>query len=609
LKIIAKIFAIGYSSIIFLLICCAFSLIFFGVAELWHGVNPVEALSVRDRFNSILESIGLLTIAVVALELGQTILEEEVQRQAHVSAPTRVRRFLSRFMVVIIVALSIECLVAVFELAHEDASRLPQAASIGIAAGVLLAAWGVFIKLNTSAEELEPEAMEKTKREDSVHTYSQYLKYYGREKKAILRKKVKLTDSKAVLTTDELEYNTLTKIGTYLKGGRLVNGKTVLTSTEGYYYGETRDVYFKKKVVLTDPEYKLTTDTLLYNTYTEIARFVSPTNVVTGTRKIKTSEGYYDLRNKKVILGKRPFIEDKDYTLTADNIAFDDSTGFGDALGSSVLKSKDTSGGYSVLSNRLQLNNRTSAILATQKPLMIIKQGADTVYVAADTLYSGKLTELRKFRPVPLITDSLNTAVKTRPAKKDSSSNRFLEAYFHVRIFTDSLQVVGDSLFYSFEDSAFRLFKDPVVWAQENQVTGDTIYLYTQNKKPKHLYVFENGLAINKVAKQFYNQVKGNSINGYFMQGNIDFLKARGSAESIYYAADESGGFIGANRATSDVIDMYFKNRNPNRIVARNNLQGTITPIKQVMPDEMKLRGFKWQEDRRPKSKYELMGE
>jgi hypothetical protein len=54
----------------------------------------------------------------------------------------------------------------VFEVAHTDVSRLPQAASIGVAAGVLLASWGVFIKLNKSAEEIEPEAMEKTKRED-----------------------------------------------------------------------------------------------------------------------------------------------------------------------------------------------------------------------------------------------------------------------------------------------------------------------------------------------------------------------------------------------------------------------------------------------------------
>jgi hypothetical protein len=166
LKVIQKTFALGYSIIIFLFICIAFALIAFAVMELWHGLNPTITLALRERFNAVLESIGLLTIAIVALELGQTVLEEEVQRKAQISAPTRARRFLSRFMVVVVVALSIECLVSVFELAHEDPSRLPQAAAIGVAAGVLLAAWGLFVRLNKSAEELEPEAMAEAKGED-----------------------------------------------------------------------------------------------------------------------------------------------------------------------------------------------------------------------------------------------------------------------------------------------------------------------------------------------------------------------------------------------------------------------------------------------------------
>ncbi len=165
-NLISKIFIAGYAAVIVLFVCCALALIVFAVMELWHGVNPSAGLALRERFNSVLESIGLLTIAVVALELGQTILEEEVRREAQVSAPTRVRRFLSRFLVVVVVALSIESLVSVFEVAHEDASRLPHAASIAVGAAALLAAWGVFIRLNKSAEELEPEAMEKTKRED-----------------------------------------------------------------------------------------------------------------------------------------------------------------------------------------------------------------------------------------------------------------------------------------------------------------------------------------------------------------------------------------------------------------------------------------------------------
>ena len=166
MKVFLKLFTVGYLSIICIFYVCALALIAFALLELWHGVNPASSIELRERFNAVLESIGLLTIAVVALELGQTILEEEVQREVLVSSPTRVRRFLSRFMVVIVVALSIETLVAVFVLVHDDASKLPQAASIGLAAAVLLAAWGFFIRMNKSAEHLEPEAMAQTKSED-----------------------------------------------------------------------------------------------------------------------------------------------------------------------------------------------------------------------------------------------------------------------------------------------------------------------------------------------------------------------------------------------------------------------------------------------------------
>jgi lipopolysaccharide assembly outer membrane protein LptD (OstA) len=175
---------------------------------------------------------------------------------------------------------------------------------------------------------------------DSVHTYAQYLKYIGKEKLAILKRGVKLTDGKAVLTTNELEYHTDTKIGKYKNGGKVVNGKTILTSSEADYYGETRDINFTRKVVLVDPEYKVYTDTLLYNTYTEIARFVAPTKIVTSTRTIKTSEGYYDLKNKKAEFGRRPIVEDKDYTITADQMAYDNASGFSDALGNVVYKTR-----------------------------------------------------------------------------------------------------------------------------------------------------------------------------------------------------------------------------------------------------------------------------
>ena len=113
----------------------------------------------------IIEATGLLAAAVVALQISQTIAEEEVVRNAQISAPTRVRRFLSRFMVVIVVAVAVEALVATFK-AREHPELLLYAAATLTAVGVLLAAWGLFVRLNRYAEELEPEAMAEAKRED-----------------------------------------------------------------------------------------------------------------------------------------------------------------------------------------------------------------------------------------------------------------------------------------------------------------------------------------------------------------------------------------------------------------------------------------------------------
>jgi hypothetical protein len=120
----------------------------------------------RGAAQTIIEAVGLLAAAVVALQIAETIFEEEVIRNADISAPTRIRRFLSRFFVVVIVALAIEGLVATFKAIHEDPAQLLYAAIILVATGILLAAWAIFVRLNRYAEEIEPEAMAEAKRED-----------------------------------------------------------------------------------------------------------------------------------------------------------------------------------------------------------------------------------------------------------------------------------------------------------------------------------------------------------------------------------------------------------------------------------------------------------
>ena len=174
------------------------------------------------------------------------------------------------------------------------------------------------------------------------------------------------------------------------------------------------------------------------------------------------------------------------------------------------------------------------------------------------------------------------------------------------------MQAVSDSMFYSLEDSTFRLYTNPIAWSQDNQISGDTMFLFLANKHPERLYVYENALSIQQTGKKYYNQVKGNSINAYFLKGKMDYLKAKGNAETIYYGTDDHNKFVGVNQANCDVIDMYFEkvkdDSRPQRIVLRNNLQGTATPMGQANHNDLRLRGFHWLIDKRPKSKFDILG-
>lgn len=527
---------------------------------------------------------------------------------------------------------------------------------------------------------------------DSVHTYSDYLLYHTDTKIAILKKNVSLSDGKSILHTSELEYDVNQKLGIYRNGGKVVNGTSVLTSNSGIYYTDVKDAYFQGNVVMNDPQYKLEADSLLYNTESEIATFITKTYIEdSAKRTIVTSEGYYDLNNKVASFGLRPVIRDGPVTIIANQVDTDDNTGESVLTGNAVFK--DTAQGVSVLANSIVSNRNAGTMLATQHPLMIITQDRDSTFITADTLYSGRLDEL-KHAPdsasgnAPAI-DSVNgkpdsaalerttdsTRVGISPIKRDpaltkrlidstlaaaargdttvaednqtadsaltrttnmvdtarpaapkasmnstasinnggnnagDSANRFFRAYRNVKIFSDSMQAVCDSLFYSGADSIFRLFRDPVLWANNSQVTGDTIYMYTKNKKPDQLYVFEKGLMINRTGDDMYNQVSGNRLFGYFNEGEIDYMRAKGNAESIYYALDEQNKLIGINKASSDIIDMRFKDRELNRVVFISAVTGSMLPYRQATDQDKRLRNFNWQDDRRPKSKFELFGE
>jgi len=511
---------------------------------------------------------------------------------------------------------------------------------------------------------------------DSINTYSQHLIYATTDRIAHLDKDVRITNKKGTLLTQNLDYDLKTNIGNYYNGGKVVNGKTTLTSSEGTYYADTKDVYFKKNVHLVDPKYDIVTDSLLYNTEADLVTFITGTYIKSpNSGNVYTTQGTYDLKNGKAFFGNHSIIQDSTRTYSADNMAYDEKSSVAELEGNAVIK--DSVHGYVIVANQIYSNKKDNSFLATKKPVLIfVGQKHDSTFIAADTLYSGivkptvnagedntpKGDSLRQKRRLDFFSDTTlsyvgsnrnfvqpdsslktdtadqkvianslatipidstfkndtlqrNTTVQVDTLKKttvitasDNGPVRFFQAFHNVRIFNDSVQAVSDSLYYSAEDSIFRLFNQPIIFSHSSQITGDTIFLYTKNRTINRMYVFYNGMIINKTPEGFSNQIGGRTINGYFKDGAFNYMHVRGTpAQSIFYPrSDKDSSYSGMNRCKGDVIDTYFLDNQLNKVKFTNDVDGTMYPMSKIPDDQKFLKGYKWLDTRRPKTKFEL---
>lgn len=162
MKVIHSLFTALHALMALLFALVSVALLWIAIAKGWGAL--VNGLGAEATLHMV-EAMGVLAAAVVALQISQTVMEEEVMRDASIAGPTRVRRFLSRFLVVVVVALAIEALIATFK-GQEEPDNLIYSAALMAGVGIMLFGWGMFVHLNRSAEELEPEAMQDAKSED-----------------------------------------------------------------------------------------------------------------------------------------------------------------------------------------------------------------------------------------------------------------------------------------------------------------------------------------------------------------------------------------------------------------------------------------------------------
>ncbi len=201
---------------------------------------------------------------------------------------------------------------------------------------------------------------------------------------------------------------------------------------------------------------------------------------------------------------------------------------------------------------------------------------------------------------------------------------RFMESYrdTNVSMFsaTDSVMIVrgnlsaicGDVFYYDKKDIII-LWRKPIVWYEDNQVSGDSIVVKLKDRRIDEVYIYGSAFAIEPADSSYperFNQLKGKMIRIKFSENKIEEVYVEKNAMSLYYIFEttESGEkkANGVNYVSGDTVWIKFKDGKMNRIKVVGGIEGVYYPEELVNGREssFNLEGFNyikrkpWKNDR-----------
>ncbi|MGB1247967.1 MAG: OstA-like protein [Chitinophagales bacterium] len=412
---------------------------------------------------------------------------------------------------------------------------------------------------------------------DSIKAFSDTLKYDGNAKIAHLIGNAELTDGDMRLTSQTLLYDTENDVGSYDNYGKLTNDSTVLTSIKAKYFADSKDAFFKDSVVIIDPEFELISDTMRYNTGNKVAQFYGPTTIYNDSSTINCTNGIYDTDNGLAYFGAGTVINNPPQVLYADSLYYERNNGYGKALKYFDWYDAEMKAGMTGTSAEYFENNQK--IIAYNRPILNVQVEEDTMYMSGDIVRSE---------------DNI------------VSNEKQFEAFHSVRIFKSDMQGVCDSLYFSFADSLFRMYDNPIVWNEQNEMKGDTMFIQLKNEEIDHLVCRENSFIVSQAAGKLFDQVKGKYITGYFANSELQKVFVNKNAHSLYFGKNDADEFVGGNDAKSSTMWVYMEEQEISRISFIETPEAIFTPMSQMGQSQLYLDGFSWSPTVRPVSKDDL---
>jgi lipopolysaccharide export system protein LptA len=456
-------------------------------------------------------------------------------------------------------------------------------------------------------------------------------RYYSNEDLFFFKDSVKVTNKDFILTADTLKYNSKIE-RVFIVGPTHIVGTTkegTLYSEKGWYDTRTNIAELYKASKLIGKEQSLQGDTMYYSRNAGTGRALSKVILSDTTNHIAIigRKGTYNEKTKIAFVTDSAvfmqFSKSDTLFLHADTLK-----SVPDISKKEVAKKNNN--------EQLLAKKSTKALSAIQslpkdsgkvlKNLLV--NAIDTLLDSKDTLKSALLAEVKK-RPhlqdsISAVADtgkisgkiaklldlnsngkdSLSTVSDTLKSR-DNKDNKIFMAYHRVRFYKKDLSGVCDSLYYQMKDSVMRLYKDPVLWSDVHQLSADKIEYRPHKTGPSIARLDNNGFIVSMEDSVKFNQISGKVLIGYIIKNELKTIEVNGNAIALYYLKNKDQ-YSGMSKMESSKINVHLLKSKIDSISFYPKPEGKLTPMKDLVVEEAKLKGFIWRESEKPKNRFDI---
>ena len=161
-------------------------------------------------------------------------------------------------------------------------------------------------------------------KKDDTYIYGDRAEYSRDEGEArVYSPLIKVMNKDATLYTYNLVFNTADNIGRFYGGGTFTNGDNLMESERGYFYADLDEMVGVERVQMKNETYQMKSDSVNYNSETEIAKYFTRSVTWKNDGEILSSEnGEYHNKEQRYIFRDNAYVLSGEREMWADTVDY-----------------------------------------------------------------------------------------------------------------------------------------------------------------------------------------------------------------------------------------------------------------------------------------------